>query len=79
MDYSFLLHFLGFHVSMDCWVRLLLNIQLKRYVLSTPTSRSLVDLPENIEAKLFIHPLLYSWNINSAIYSFKSFTITAYF
>ena len=53
--------------------------QLKRYVLSTPISRSFVDLPENIEAKLFIHPLLYSWSINSAIYSSKSFTITAYF
>ena len=55
------------------------NIQLKRYVLSTPISRSFIDLPEIIEAKLFINPLLYSWNINSAIYSSKSFTITAYF
>ena len=55
------------------------NSQLKRYALSTSISRSFIDLPENIEAKLFIHPLLYSWNIKSAIYSSKSLTITAYF
>ena len=53
------------------------DVKLKRYTLSTSISRSFIDLPENIEAKLFIRPLLYTWHIKSAIYSSKSFTITA--
>ena len=46
---------------------LILNLakQLKRYALSTSISRSIIDLPGNIEAKLFINPLLYTvkWDI----------------